>query len=149
MYKTQRSSSILTIIMATIAADSTVPKTTLIKVGSTEYNAPTDLLMSCVTISNLIEDLGLEPDQVIPIPTQQNQEYSPKELEQFFMLFEYSQRSDYTPESFRTYAKFFNLTQRELNKYLILINFLDNSLFQKALCNFYAYMIMYGTFTTP
>ena len=130
-------------------ADSTVPKTTPIKVGSTEYNAPTDLLMSCVTISSLIEDLGLEPDQVIPIPTQQNQEYSPKDLKQFFMLFEYSKRSDHTHATFRKYAPYVNLTQHELNKYLILINFLDNSQFQKALCNLYAYMIMHGTFTTP
>jgi hypothetical protein len=135
--------------MDVTVVDSTNPNKMFIKVGSIEYNAPMDLLMSCVTISGLIKDFGLELDQVIPIPTQQNQEYSAKELDHFFMLFEYSQRSDYTHEKFRTYAKFFNFTQHEMDKYLILNNFLDNLQFQKALCNFYAYMILYGTFTTP
>lgn len=145
-------SSVYTIFSNMAAATTTttgLSNTTHIIVGSTEYKAPTNLLLSCVTIANLIEDLGLEPDQSIPIPTQQNQEYSSKDLEQFFMLFDYSQRICYTPESFRTYAKFFNLTQHEINKYLILINFLDNAQFQKALCNFYAHMIMQGAFITP
>ena len=131
------------------AATANTKPTTLIKVGTTEYQAPTDLLMSCVTIANFIEDMGVEPGQVIPIPTQQNQEYSIEELDQFFMLFEFTQRVDYTHENFRNYAKFFNITQHQLNKYLILINFMDNSQFQLALCNFYAYMIYTGSFVTP
>lgn len=131
---------------AAISTTTGLSNTTMIIVGSTEYKAPTNLLLSCVIIANLIEDLGLESDQSIPIPTQQNQEYSPKELEQFFMLFEYSQRICYTPEKFQTYTKSFNLTQHDINKYLILINFLDNAQFQKALCNFYAHMIMQGIF---
>lgn len=129
--------------------DANINMTIPIKVGSTTYQAPKDLLMSCITIVNLIEDMNIEPDQVIFIPTQQNQEYSIKDLNQFFMLFEFSQRNDYTHEIFQTYAKSFNLTQHDMNKYLILINFLDNSQFQLALCNFYAYMIFTDNFVIP
>jgi len=123
--------------------------TTPIKVGSTEYQAPTELLMSCVTIASLIEDMGLVPGQVIPIPTQQNQEYSIEELDQFFKLFDFSQRVEFDRNDFYKYAKLFNLTQHQANKFLLLINFLDNSQFQCALCSFYAYMIYNGDFRTP
>lgn len=131
---------------AAISTTKGLSYTTIIIVGTTEYKAPINLLLSCATIANLIEDLGVEPDKPIPIPTLQNQVYSPNELDMFFMLFEYSQGICYTPEKFRTYTKSFNLTQHDINKYLILINFLDNAQFQNALCNFYAHMIMQGIF---